>query len=185
MAAPSCDYNSYPLEPTFCDDWCRATLRADCERGFSLDRCESELRALTNCYSQASADGFTCSPVGTSVAKPQTCEAERDTWLACEAPDVHECVKFCRPIREQGVEFLGEECPELLPVPGCEDLCWSGVRLEEESTEAILNCFLDVLTRCEPVSRPGTQSLREYCEDAVKAGRYGAAGAGGGGAGPM
>ena len=200
IVAPSCDYNSYPLDPTFCDDWCRATLRADCEddrpeacvgrceHGFSFARCSSELRELEGCYKSASDDEFLCSPVGTSIPRPDTCSEARDAWLACEAPEVRACVEFCRPIYEPGVEHLKRECPELVPDLTCEDLCWSGAGLDELGREALMRCYVDVLTRCEPVSR--SQSLKDYCEDLIQTGRYDGAGGAVGegesaGAGPM
>jgi hypothetical protein len=114
FALAACD-DEYPLEPTFCDDWCHATLRADCgdepdncvrecELTKSDDECLSKQRKLMQCYESASDEAFTCAGTGFQFetrVSPTTCEAERDALFECEAPGIGVCLSFCRTTQQR------------------------------------------------------------------------------------
>lgn len=142
----------YPLEPTFCDYWCRATLRADC--GESAARCvrECELtkasseclplqEQLLSCYEGADDEHFVCAGGGFQRENRVTdgvCQSERDTLFECEAPGiVSSCLTPCRVIQAQLNQTAardqtvardsegdgGASCPLL--EDSCEAWCWT------------------------------------------------------------
>lgn len=138
--------NEYPIQPTFCDDFCRATLRPqcdnqpeDCVRECELRdvsaRCEPDQQALLTCYTEAPDDAFACWGWGSSVrVRDGVCEAERDAFLVCELPDIESCLDFCRPYQtalDQRLQSqvgaadasVSDQC--VLLRQSCEGICWN------------------------------------------------------------
>ncbi len=154
----ACGYD-YPISPSYCDDFCNATLRPGCDRepencvrecelGFRGEACTETRHALLACYRTAPDHAFTCNEWGSSVrVNDDTCRSERDEALVCELPGMHECLTFCRPLQQALDEqvrlsdggapdaAVPRACP-LLREP-CETLCWNvvtwGVLSSEEA----------------------------------------------------
>jgi hypothetical protein len=175
-ALSSCEA-SYPLEPTFCDDWCRALLRTecdqepencvrDCEMSRASETCRSLERELFQCYSGASDDDFVCTGEGfgsTNQPKVEVCRAERDALLFCEFPTAELCVDACRDLEAAFGDTDGPEagaCPPLGPV--CETFCVdvsAALRREVNAaggapgfgtaaSEAVVGCVVDRAASC-------------------------------------
>jgi hypothetical protein len=138
--------NEYPIAPTFCDDFCRATLRPqcdsqpeDCVRECELQdiapACESAQRELLACYTAAPDDAFVCWGWGSSVrVRDGVCETERDALLVCELPTIEPCLDFCRPYQrtldqrlqsqsETADAAVSDDCALLRQ--SCEGICWN------------------------------------------------------------
>lgn len=138
--------DEYPLAPSFCDEFCRATLRGGCARepedcvrsceqqGIGPD-CKSAETELLSCYEDAPDDAFVCwgSTSGVRV-RDGVCLAERDALLLCELPNIGSCLDVCRPYQAALDGRLGgdlggadaavtEQC--LLLRQSCEELCWN------------------------------------------------------------
>jgi hypothetical protein len=108
----ACDYNEYPIEATFCDDWCRVVRRTgceqepencvrDCESALPSDRCFAFQSSLLDCYESTPADRFECVGQGfQSTVRPTAdiCTAQRHDLIRCEVPLVMECVEACLAI---------------------------------------------------------------------------------------
>lgn len=151
LAVTGCDYaNEYPIEATFCDDWCRVLRRGgceqepencvrDCESALPSDRCVGLQSSLLDCYESTPADRFECVGQGfQSTVRPRTeiCTEQRHALIRCEVPRVMECVEACltldatdpsRPSSMDGgasgdAGVPAAVCPEP-PFP-CERLCW-------------------------------------------------------------
>lgn len=138
--------NEYPIAPTFCDEFCRATLRPQCDsqpencvRECELQQislsCKPAQERLLHCYEDAPDDAFVCWGWGSSVrVRDGVCESERDALLTCELPNVELCLDFCRPYQRSLDERLRsrsgasdaavtEDC--VLLRQSCEGLCWN------------------------------------------------------------
>jgi hypothetical protein len=149
LAVTGCDYSDYPIDATFCDDWCRVMRRTgceqepencirDCESAKASDRCLGLQSSLLACYESAAADRFECVGQGfqsTVRPRPEICTEQRHELIRCEVPRVMECVEVCIEIAatepavaviEAGTAPLDEgtaaPCPQP-PFP-CERLCW-------------------------------------------------------------
>jgi hypothetical protein len=151
VAVTGCDYaNEYPIEATFCDDWCRVLRRSgceqepencvrDCESALPSDRCLGLQSSLLDCYESIPADRFECVGQGfqsTVRPTPEICTEQRHDLIRCEVPRVMACVDACLTLdatdpagpgsinegssRDAGV--AAGVCPEP-PFP-CERLCW-------------------------------------------------------------
>ncbi len=141
-----CDPQEYSGSPTFCDDWCQAFLRKDCEqepencvrgceRSLPEEPCLSLQRELLDCYRAASPDDFVCSGSGfraQALPKESTCQAPRDALIECAFPDVRLCLDVCRAVEAAAVSDAGDAdagtqsstrlCPsEDIP---CDSICW-------------------------------------------------------------
>lgn len=148
LGGTGCDYSSYPIEASFCDDWCRTMRRTgceqepencvrDCESALPSDRCLPLQSSLLTCYEGVAADQFECVGGGfqtTVRPRPEICRPERDELIACEVPRVKECIDVCREL-DASNPFVSSDagaasteggaaasCPDG-PVP-CERLCW-------------------------------------------------------------
>jgi hypothetical protein len=138
---PSCA-NEYPIPPTFCDDFCRATLRRGCDtepencvRECELQpigpQCVAKQHALLGCYQAADDDAFQCSGVSGTRVLGGVCQDERDALLICELPAMDECLELCRPYQAVLDERLQspvdagitENCALLRQ--SCEGICWN------------------------------------------------------------
>lgn len=136
----------YPLAPTFCDDFCRATVPPDCPyepencvRDCELWRvdepCVSRRDELLRCYEEAPSEAFVCRGRGDPVVvRDATCRTELDAVLVCELPTIGTCLEPCRVLqnavdaqaRSQPAALPNqtlEECPLLQQ--SCESLCWN------------------------------------------------------------
>jgi hypothetical protein len=141
VGAPGCA-NEYPIPPTFCDDFCRATLRPGCDtepencvRECQLQpigaACEAHQQALLRCYQSADDDAFECSGFGGTRVKGGVCETARDALLICELPQMEPCLEVCRPYQATLDERVlspvdagvTERCPLLHQ--SCEGICWN------------------------------------------------------------
>lgn len=121
-----CGYSDYPIDPTFCDDWCHTLRRVACDqepencvRACEADReprCAGEHEQLRACYAAEPAASFVCIGQGFGAdirAREGICQAERDALIACAAPDEWQCLQTCREVdAEQPAE---DETP--LPDP--------------------------------------------------------------------
>jgi hypothetical protein len=135
-----CGYSDYPIEPTFCDDWCHTLRRIDCDqepencvRACEADReprCAAEHEALRACYQAEPPGSFVCVGQGFGAdIRPRTgvCQGARDVLIACAAPDEWECLQVCREVDAaqfpESDEPLNEpeECPAR-DIP-CGNLC--------------------------------------------------------------
>lgn len=146
--------SAYTLEPTFCDDWCQATLKPscnqspsncvrDCEVTKASQACFARQEQLLACYQRASDADFVCTGGGFSLdtrVVGGVCQAERDELFECEAPGIGTCLGLCRVTQEQQLERRVVSTPGLSRTNGagpdagagscplldqpCEDLCW-------------------------------------------------------------
>lgn len=148
LTSLGCDTN-YSLPPTFCDDWCRATLRAGCddEPEGCVRQCEQtratqgcfELQlALLECYEIADDEIFTCVEAGfgsETRVRNGACQRERDALFECEAPGIAACLVACRNLQAAQLdaqEDLADAVPETTTDAGCpnidvscESVCWT------------------------------------------------------------
>jgi hypothetical protein len=145
LAATGCDYTEYPIEATFCDDWCRVLRRTgceqepencirDCESSRASDRCFALQSSLLDCYESTPADRFECVGQGFQSRvrpRPEICTEQRHALIRCEVPRVMECVDACIAVDVSGASGGAADagaaaatgvCPEP-PFP-CERLCW-------------------------------------------------------------
>jgi hypothetical protein len=151
LSVTGCDYSSYPIEASFCDDWCRTLRRTDCdqepencirdcESALPSDRCQPLQASLLSCYAAVPPDQFECVGQGfqaTVRPRPEICTLERDELISCEVPRVMDCIDVCRELdasdpfasprvpTSDGMLVAPSEdrvCPES-PLP-CERLCW-------------------------------------------------------------
>jgi hypothetical protein len=140
-AVTGCDYSEYPIEASFCDDWCRTLRRTpcdqepencirDCEASLPSARCFERQVTLLDCYQQTAPEQLVCVDQGFQGQvrpMPEICTADRDALIECEAPRVKACIDACRaldaedPVSADEAE-AAEICPES-PIP-CERLCW-------------------------------------------------------------
>lgn len=109
--------SSYPLPPTFCDDWCHVTLQPncgedpeDCVEGCELTLASSHCfplqRQLLSCYESADSSAFSCDEPGgesESRVEPGVCQQERDALFECQAPGVGECLQVCRATQDDQI----------------------------------------------------------------------------------
>ena len=138
--------NEYPIQPTFCDDFCRVTLRSECDqepedcvRECELQDvapdCEPLQRQLLDCYTDAPDDAFVCWSGNSSVrVRDGVCATQRDALLTCELPTIEPCLQFCRPYQltlDQRLQSapdgadagVSDDC--LLLRQPCETVCWN------------------------------------------------------------
>lgn len=182
----SCE-SEYPLEPTFCDDWCRATLRGGCdeepencvracEQTKASEPCFELQRDLLQCYEHAPDEAFLCVDGfgGDTRVRPETCQGQRDRLFECEAPGIGLCLDACRAIQAQqlsaGIDETNPEpasddvaCPTL-NVP-CESVCFNFV------TAGVLDDLdLDAFTALGPGGDAGspTPSADETSSNAME-----------------
>src|SRR5690606_36471649 len=87
LAATGCDYTEYPIEATFCDEWCRVLRRTgceqepqncirDCESSRASDLCFALQATLLDCYESVPPDRFECVGQGfqsTVRPRPEIC----------------------------------------------------------------------------------------------------------------
>ncbi len=113
-AALACQ-DDYPLAATFCDDWCRTTLQANCGeepdnciRECELTRADGECfehqKRLLSCYETADREVFSCVGRDFDVevrVSPDTCQTERDRLYECEAPGIGSCLEACRTLQDE------------------------------------------------------------------------------------
>src|SRR5688572_20109926 len=70
-----CDTSDYPLDPTFCDEWCRVLMRPgcdqepencvrNCERSIAPAECFELQATLLECYRATPASEFVCAGQG-------------------------------------------------------------------------------------------------------------------------
>ncbi|HMJ13019.1 MAG TPA: hypothetical protein VK524_16470 [Polyangiaceae bacterium] len=141
LLATRCNADEYPLDPTFCDDWCRVLRRVDCdeepencvrtcEASLGPAACRDEHRELFACYERTPASEFACARSGfDEEARPAeyVCRNQRDALVGCAYPNVRECIDVCRSLEARYAQDAGEDlaedrCPSRdLP---CDSLCW-------------------------------------------------------------
>jgi hypothetical protein len=117
LCAVNCE-DEYSLAPTFCDDWCHATLIStcdedpedcveNCELTKASDACFPRQTSLLRCYEGADRTAFTCAGMGFRSeirVRPDVCSAERDALFECESPGIGQCLTLCRTAQQQQVE---------------------------------------------------------------------------------
>lgn len=149
----------YPLAPVFCDDWCRATMRAGCE-GDKPDECVSECLsatrpdclakkdALRRCYVATPDSGFVCAGNDDELAKAEprdgVCASEKAELFACEEPVLSVCLSRCADAVESA---RGREAPEPEQRFACDDLaldcecaCYTVYLLGAEADSQFFEC---------------------------------------------
>jgi hypothetical protein len=193
-----CDYNQYPIEASFCDDWCRTMRRTgceqepencirDCESALPSDRCLPLQSSLLTCYQAVSPDQFECAGQGfqsTVRPRPEICRPERDALIACEVPPVKECIDVCREL-DASNPFVGADagaassedgaaagCPDG-PVP-CERLCWEldarfGRGVAERGMRVTATSDVDLAALGEPYVRCAQEGAAS-CRNGAAAG---------------
>lgn len=131
------------LEPTFCDDWCRAVDSTECgpgpaecvrscEQAQHASPCTSNQQALLSCYEGAGEHPFICDN-GIQRVRDGHCQTERDALYECRLPGMGGCVASCRRMQtlfdaaamkdELGLANLAENCSFMNNA--CEDTCWT------------------------------------------------------------
>ncbi len=139
-----CDYTDYPLAPTFCDNWCRVLLRANCEQepencvrsceqSAAPEPCREHEATLLRCYAATRPSEFVCSGRGfQQIARPEerVCQPERDALIDCAYPEVKVCLDVCRAAEASHADAANDaepapanRCPSR-NVP-CDSLCWA------------------------------------------------------------
>lgn len=133
--------NDYPVEPTFCDDWCLAlegTACSDepavcvrrCEEGLATGDCALAQRDLLGCYQHSDKAIFTCSD-GEQRVRDGFCQNERDALYECSQPGIGECLSSCRVLQttlSEGPTDASTDRPDVAcQVRGqsCEKICWA------------------------------------------------------------
>jgi hypothetical protein len=153
-----CDYTEYPIEPTFCDDWCHVLLARDCdqepencvrncERSLAPAGCFELQKTLLACYQSTPTSEFTCSGQGfQSFARPDenACPSERDALIDCAYPSVKLCLDVCRGIEtDAGADAGDAGNPEGRICPShdmpCDSICWAGAELYSDVDAAALD----------------------------------------------
>jgi hypothetical protein len=142
--ATDCDPEAYPVDPTFCDDWCRVLLRSGCdqepencvrtcEQSRPPRECQELERELLRCYAATPPSEFVCSRQGfQEIARPEEriCQTERDGLIDCAYPEVKLCLDVCRVIEARYAADAdvdarppsGRICPSY-DIP-CDSICW-------------------------------------------------------------
>lgn len=155
-ALASCDYGAYPLPPTYCDDYCRATERADCEKDephrcvvrcelqTRSDRCARQHNALLECLEEAPDWAFYCDYLGESRPLEAQCLAQRQATEDCEFPAVVACTRLCSDYAGQCAENLAQSVDLDQSIgESCQGLC---VRLSlQQAEDQVLASYLDCL----------------------------------------
>jgi hypothetical protein len=135
-----CDYSQYPIEPTFCDDWCYTLRRLTCDqepencvRACEADReprCAGEHEVLRACYAAEPVESFVCvgQGFGADIRPRQgVCQTERDALIACAAPDEWQCLQLCREVDAEQPPEDETPLPDPRQCPGreipCGNLC--------------------------------------------------------------
>jgi hypothetical protein len=155
--ATHCDPTDYPVEPTFCDDWCHMLLRAGCdqepencvrtcERSLGPRECFELHAELLRCYRATPPSQFVCSEQGfQEIPRPEerVCQPERDALIECAYPEVKLCLDVCRAAEAASAADAaldastppGRTCPSY-DIP-CDSICWiARGRLEPSHDDA-------------------------------------------------
>jgi hypothetical protein len=167
-SALSCT-NEYPIRPTFCDDFCQATLRPGCDtepencvRECELQsigpQCHVARDSLLRCYRAAPDDAFECSGFSGTRVKDGVCQAERDAMLICELPQMEPCLEVCRPYQallDEQVQApmdagVTEACPLLHQ--SCEGICWNLLSIGTLDAEELRDASVPRITLPEDAS---------------------------------
>jgi hypothetical protein len=142
--ATDCDHGAYPVEPTFCDEWCRVLLRSGCdqepencvrtcEQSSAPRACHGLELELLRCYAATSPSEFVCSRQGfQEIARPEerVCQSERDSLIECAYPEVKLCLDVCRAVE---VAYVADAAIDASPPGGrtcpshdipCDSICW-------------------------------------------------------------
>jgi hypothetical protein len=136
----ACEYDEYPVEASFCDDWCHTLRRTscdqepencvrDCERALPSAACFELQVTLLDCYRGTPAAQLVCVDSGFQGEirpRPEICTPERDALIECEAPRIQACIDACRELDAADPVVAGPpeaHCP-VSPMP-CERLCWT------------------------------------------------------------
>ena len=159
----ACESYEYPIDPTFCDDWCRATMRADCE-GDQPDVCVRDCNTLDvakncrqleqellDCYAEKQAADFSCFAEGEedpkSTPNAGVCEAEKQAFDDCQNADFTDCQDRCAKLvaeaqsafEEASDDPQGWSCGSLRT--DCECACFSILLLGVPSTPSFFECL--------------------------------------------
>jgi len=142
-----CDYTDYPLEPTFCDNWCRVLFRSNCEQepencvrlceqSAASQSCKEREATLLSCYEATPPSEFVCSGQGfQQIVRPEewVCQPERDALIECAYPEVKVCLDVCRAAEASHADAATDaeplpprRCPSR-DIP-CDSLCWAAQR---------------------------------------------------------
>lgn len=150
--------SGYPLSPTVCDDYCRATLRAECTDDAPADcvreceqrrpprDCDPALEALADCYARRSPSEFYCEDDKTRIGP--VCLGERRELAECSLPGSGPCFDEC--VRQQDAcQASLDDCERacLHPAPRCRD-----------ASQRYSACLLGFPVECRDWLEPETRS---------------------------
>jgi hypothetical protein len=151
--ASGCDPD-YPIAPTPCDDYCRATQRADCEDDLP-HRCVAECEAVlyphetpechdafvawTECLTDAPDDRFACVS-GRSRPALATCHVTQTSFYACTSSSTFRCYAFCTR--------SGPGCPAIVNTEECLYECTNWFLQCPRETSSYLDCALRLSESC-------------------------------------
>jgi hypothetical protein len=180
-----CSSSEYPLDPTFCDEWCRVLLRPgcdqepencvrNCERSIAPGECFALQETLLECYRATPANEFFCTGQGFQTsARPDesVCPSERDALIECAYPDVLECLNVCRDAETETKSDAGDAGPGTTGPSGntcpahdipCDSMCWAGRQylaeseLDAGSVSALAKIVIDCAVAKADACRAGT-----------------------------
>jgi hypothetical protein len=182
--ATACD-TEYTAPPTPCDDWCRATMRADCEGNKPHEcvsdciaepdsQCGEPTRALTNCYAAAADDDFHCDgPNGKSIPNAGVCQAEHDALFACQKPALYECLNTCAERARAAQQAFSSSSHDAETTWGCPSLnddcvcaCYTLDFLSVAPTSTFFDCLESTTASVcpAPPSSPAVQISGNECK---------------------
>jgi hypothetical protein len=135
VACAACD-DEYPIEPTLCDEWCRATERAGCEEDYpeqcvsrcesgneirSYPQCQASWQSAVDCYLDSEDWDFTCHEFGEFSIPRDVCQAQRIAFAECVGGSAALCVEQCFR-QAEACGGVARSCEEgcFWPSPGCE-----------------------------------------------------------------
>ncbi len=155
-AVVACE-TDFPLVATDCDDWCLATLRADCSDDLPHDcvgsceqrapgrrytQCNEAWLELRDCYADAAVDDFTC--INNNSHPENICVPERLRQAECVSASVRVCVERCF--------YQAEQCEE--NAADCEQNCFDRAEVCPAEAQAVDECALQVPVSCMQDEQP-------------------------------
>jgi hypothetical protein len=153
--------SDYALTPTVCDDYCRATQRAECdddapadcvrecERRRRPDDCDTALAALGECYEHRDASAFYCEDNHTRIAP--VCLSERRALDECTLPGSGPCFDQC--VRQTDI------CKA--PLDDCERDCLHPSPRCRDASRRYGACLLGLPVECRDWLQPETRPPEE------------------------
>jgi hypothetical protein len=149
--------SDYPLSPTICDDYCRGSLRAQCDDDAPADcvrdceqqrrpyDCDTELAALGDCYARQDASAFYCEDQRARIGP--VCLSERREHDECALPGSGPCFDQC--VRQTDV------CD--VSLDDCERDCLHPSSRCRDASQRYSACLLTFPVECRDWLQPETR----------------------------